>query len=660
MSQFINPRALLVALVLVFGGIVGFSFFGLPFIPDAGFSDAVVSHWPAALFTRDMLLNAAFPLWRDTILGGAPFAANPLNKTAYPPQLLLLILPPLTHLNLMLIAHVTLGMVGMWAWARWSGLSTWAAAVGALAYGLAPRLVGQMGAGHLDIVYAMSWFPWLMALVYRGVGERGRVVYGLQLALVGAFLVLADVRVGLYAGLLTVGYALWRSAQTRTANRIIMGILALTVFVTLTVSLTVPLLGWSDYLSRSALTVDDVSVFSLEPMALAGLLLPTYEGNIETLIYLGVAVFVLTGIGLASRPTGERVFWGGVLIVAVLWAMGTNTPVFRALMTFDVLRWFRVPARAWLVVVLIAAYLSAHGLHTLMMLADDWRENPPPKHVFWLRLLAAGFTGLLALCGGLLLFTTLVDLPQAAALILLVNGAGLALVLMSVLLRRGRSTWVALGMMTLIFVDSTVSGVHWIEWRSPQSWLGEYMPLADRILQESPMLIYSPDYALPQQIAAWTGMRLFYGVDPFQISGMVSAIEAASNVPVTNYSVVQPPLTGIDDDDPVLEANRGIMPNLHELARWQVSHVVSGYPMLHPDLTRVAVVDDIYIYRNEAFIRMDFDPTLPAYFDELPTPETIDRLNRWTVIAAGVAWGALVLTVGALLFLIRKGRTDDA
>ena len=56
-------------------------------------------------------------------------------------------------------------------------------------------------------------------------------------------------------------------------------------------------------------------------------------------------------------------------------------------------------------------------------------------------------------------------------------------------------------------------------------------------------------------MAAANDLRLFYGVDPFQLTGIVEAIAQGSGVPVTSYSVILPPLDEEAEDDIAL-ANR--------------------------------------------------------------------------------------------------------
>ncbi len=80
----------------------------LPFPPQSAYSDAAVSHWPAALYLQQSIRAGHLPLWRDLLMSGQPFAANPLNKVWYPPQWLVVLFPVTLFLNLMVWAHLVL------------------------------------------------------------------------------------------------------------------------------------------------------------------------------------------------------------------------------------------------------------------------------------------------------------------------------------------------------------------------------------------------------------------------------------------------------------------------------------------------------------------------------------------------------------------------
>src|SRR5258708_12384854 len=136
---------------------VGLGADALPFPPQSLFSDAAVSHWPAALYLQQSLRAGQFPLWRDLLMSGQPFAANPLNKVWYPPQWLVLLFPVTLFLNLMTWAHLVLAGVGMRALGLRLGIKV--AGVMGAGYALPPRLFPPVGAGPPDIFYAPARFP---------------------------------------------------------------------------------------------------------------------------------------------------------------------------------------------------------------------------------------------------------------------------------------------------------------------------------------------------------------------------------------------------------------------------------------------------------------------------------------------------------------------
>ncbi len=651
MSWSISLKVAVAGLVAAFLILSGFGPGAVPFIPEQSYTDALTAHWSAATVMRSAVLGGDYPLWQDVIFFASPFAANPLNKTSYPLQWLVILLPASLHLSVMVLLHLGIAGAGMWAWARSLDLRPEAAALATLAYVLAPRVVATLGAGHLDVLYALAWLPWLLWLLTQPVGNRG--LYTLRVALVAALLTLADVRIALFGFLFAGGYAVWRSLVERAGRRLLWAAVGIVPFALLVAAMIVPLVQWQPYLSRAALTVAEAGEFSLEPFGLAGLLLPPHTGGggFETMVYLSLPVLFLAVIGWASRPVGGRIFWGSAVVVAALWALGVNSPFWRTLAQFEPLRWFRVPGRAWLIVVLCAAVLAGYGLQALLAAADRWRDADPPKVIFWWRLVAAGAAGLLMACGITLLATGLIDLPQSAAALMTAQGLALGGVLLTVLLRRARARVVAVSLIALTFADVAVTGVQWLEWRDEDVWQQPYAPLAAALADAD--RVYSPSYALPQEVAHAYGLRLFYGADPFQLSAFVDAMEAASNVPIEGYSIVLPPLGEIESEDDLPFVNEGIDPDPAELARWRVSHVIAAYAFDVDGLTYVETVADVNIYRNERY-----DAAQPA--PQLLPSATTARLNRITAASVWASAVAFVLVGLAITVLsIREVRRGE-
>lgn len=651
-------------LILGLGGVAlclalfGFRAGGLPFIPQAQFSDAAISHWGAALHLQRSVWSGEYPLWQNVLLAGAPFAANPLNKVTYPPQVLALILPPSVHLNVMILLHLLIGTLGMWRWARAWQLGDIGATLAVLSYMMAPRMLGHLGAGHLDIYYAMAWLPCLMTLLHNGARKGAGLRYLLSLSMVGAMLVLADVRVSLFAGMFAVAYLLWRAAALRDFWRVGWALGALVSFAVLVAGLIVPLMGWQPYLTRSDLSPLEAGIFSVEPLALVGMLLPSHSGQIETLVYFGLGVFVLAGLGLVGLPRGARIFFGGVLLVALLWTLGEYSPLWRWAAQWEFIRWFRVPSRAWLIITLVMPLLAGMGAQALMHAAERWRTGTPPKSIFWLRLGAAGVTGMFGVCGVSLLVANVSELPASVGVMLIFNALALAAVLFVVLMRRGRALWVGVSVLAIVAVDLGVTGWHWLEWRAPSVWYHAYTPVSTWLRQDAAARVYSPNYALPQQVAIGEGIALFYGIDPFQLQAHAQAILSASGVPDEGYSVVMPPLVypqGVEaSDDALALANSEYRPDSSILAAWGVSHVVSLHPLEVPALMLAQRVGEVYIYRNSAYIPSAAPPM------QRPPAETA-QLHQRTLAAQGFsAVGWLVMVMLWLWATVQERKSRNA
>ena len=95
--------------------------------------------------------------------------------------------------------------------------------------------------------------------------------------------------------------------------------------------LLVPLAEALPYLNRATLTLEEAGAFSLPWASLLSTVVPTYGGEPEQLVYLGLPVALLAVVGLVLKR--DRVSWFLVILagVAALFALGTHAPLFPAL-----------------------------------------------------------------------------------------------------------------------------------------------------------------------------------------------------------------------------------------------------------------------------------------------------------------------------------------
>ena len=228
--------------------------------------------------------------------------------------------------------------------------------------------LGISATGHLDTVYALAWWPWLMWSVQRSV-KRQHLGTILEVGLLSSLIFLADVRVSLFA-LLTAGvYALFQLRLERHWKPIRGFVFSGGMFLVLTASLIVPLVVWQPYLTRTSLSPADAGVLALQPIYLLGLILPAHRPSIETLTYFGLSTLALAGIALATLPRKYRYGLLAVTLLVALYAMGTNAFLWPlAVKLFPPLLWFRVPSRAWLILALLMPLLAGFGLQVMLSL----------------------------------------------------------------------------------------------------------------------------------------------------------------------------------------------------------------------------------------------------------------------------------------------------
>jgi len=600
----------------------------LPTPRDASFSDAMTSHWPNALFLRRSVLeDGVLPLWRPSIMSGTPFAANPLSKVWYPFQWLVLLLPPGWHLNALLWLHLLCAGLGARAWTRASGLPDGPAMLAGAGYAFAPRVIAAVGAGHVDLVYAAAWIPWLLWAVERvltGPAERRATLW---LGGFAALCLLADVRLSAYGLALAAVYALWRwrglsfalphphSALTHLVapspcvegraergeaggevNRMgaAMRLLAAALIAAgLSAMQWVPLLLWRADLSRGSLTATDAAAHSLRWADWIGLLIGDHAGFWEAMVYVGISTLALALAAVLLRPRA-LLFWLAVVLFAGAHAMGENFVLWRALVEIiPPLRWWRVPPRTWFLAALIMPYLAAWGAYLLA-------SNPPDRRAA--RLLVTATLGAGMACGMFSLVSLSASLGWRAAL------GTLALPLTALIMALALGRVLSPRALLIAFAVIVLGDMLWIDQslvtgRSPHEWLEPYRPLAEYLRQAGAVRVYSPTYSLPQQAAAYWQIAQFDGVDPFQSAAYVEAAALATGVPAAGYSVTIPAFVPDDEEQTEQEtlatANCDAPLRADLLGAWLVTHVVAACPLRAEGLTLETQIGDVYVYRND-------------------------------------------------------------
>ena len=607
-----RANALLLMVVLLFLAPALLQADGLIYPASGPFSDLTITHWPAFAYLRDALVETgALPLWRTSILGGTPFAADPVSGIWYPPNWLSLVLPLEWFFKLIVGAHLFLGGWAMIRLARSLGVNAIGAMAAGIAYAIAPRVAAHLSVGHITLVEA---WPWIPLAVWAVRSRRGFLASGAALGLCA----LADMRVAVFAGMVVVAYELTHNTQHGT--RIAYGVLRVTgtVLIAAVISAAVwlPAVSLSSETTRASLSPSEAGTFSLPPLYLLGTLIATRD-NIEYVTFVGLTVLVPALIGGRSAwKTNRRtaVWLIGSTMIGVLLALGSNTPLYEVWYRLPGVSLLRVPARAWIVVAFAAALLCGVGVDALakwpaQAIGKKW------KLASWMIGLLAGLLGaggaVMAFVGGQ---------ANAARMGLSLIGLAIFLPLTIVLVitrANGRLSSNRFGAIVLatMAIELVWTGGLYYRVESKAAAFEDGRAVAEYVctfslctdegngytgIRETGEVfrVYSPSYSVPQHVAQAYGLESVDGINPMQLARTVRFMQRASGVGEWGYSVTLPAFEDSQGGEDVRAVLSSVVPDPVLLGVMNVKYVVAHFPIAHPDLVEEARIEGAIVYEN--------------------------------------------------------------
>ncbi|HUF38282.1 MAG TPA: hypothetical protein VMN57_07155 [Anaerolineales bacterium] len=560
-------------------------FFCLPALPlvlrlidfiyplGSDYSDLAISHLPNLLYLRTALIESrTLPLWSPTILGGYPFFANPLSGLWYPPGWPAAILPEPWAFNLLAGIHLVFGAYGMGRLLRAVGLRREAQWFGALAFGMLPKLTAHYAAGHISLLYAVVWTPWLLLAELRPL--RGRVGPGVMLAAI----FLADPRWAAYAGALWLAWSFAKRAGLRTWIRK----LALETGVAFLLSgpLVLPLIEYTRLSTRAALTSAETLAFSMPPANLVGLFFSSPIA--EWQLYPGAAVLALAaGAALILEIRNRAGFWLAAAGLSLLVAMGEHIPIIGPLVSLPFAGLLRVPPRALFVFGFSLAAGAAIAVDTLIPrpLSDQARYRTNLLLAGLVLLWAAAWVG-----------SRVLQVSPSGPLI----GLAATVVLWSWMRTGSSGRRVLPVLFVALFVDLFAAAWTVAAPRPAEEVFSEGAAAAAWLAgQTGDFRIYSPSYSLPQHTAVRYDLEMASGVDPLQLSAYAGFMAEASGVPRNGYSIPLPPVDG-----EIASANREAIPDPELLALLNVKFVAAEFDLDPDGLALASRFGETRIYEN--------------------------------------------------------------
>ena len=389
-------------------------------------------------YSADRITGGEIPLWNPYLHGGMPHLGNFQAAVLYPPNLIAYFLSqPFSYsaLEWLAILHYLIASLGVYLLLRSIGAGRIGAVAGGILFAYGGFFVAHLG--HFSMISAAAWLPWIFWAIHRMVtvrswlfaivlavlvfltatgGHQQTLLFTLSAAgLWWVFLILRD------SGLRVPGIgreeiepdandtALTQLRSRSSLIRLGQFVAGIAAGLFLAAPMIIPSLQLAQRSVRSTLSIDEAQEFSVQPVALLQLILPTVFGSNPTDFwgafssgeiwgYIGVTTLVVAGIGLTLRPSAVRLFFLAISILALLYAVGPAAPIhgwfYQFIPGFDLVR---APARAYVFFNLGVAVLAGLAVSDLVSRARnlDARTMRIADRSVRLLLIVIGATGLL-------------------------------------------------------------------------------------------------------------------------------------------------------------------------------------------------------------------------------------------------------------------------
>ena len=599
---------LLLVLALPFGLLLPFlDQFAYPL--HSSYSDVTISHFPNLVYLQQSLFaGRGIPLWSDAILSGYPFFANPLSGMWYPPFWMAVFFKGAAGLNLVVLAHLYLGSLGMALYLMEDDNPFWAAILGGVAFGSMPKVFSHFTAGHVTMVCAVMWTPWLLRIERKrnsgGWDGKATMLSGIVLGLIA----LVDLRWAAYAGALWLAYHVWRWAAL-CPGQTAMGLKEMgrglgrwgiqacgTVVIALGISAPqlVPLLRYSAQTTRELLSTTDNLSYALPAERLITLFFPDIGGYAEWVVYPGALMLLLfiwaLMDGNALRKTG---FWLIVLVLSGLYAFGEAFPLNRFIANLPGFSLLRVPSRAVfisnLALIVVASRAAGHLLHG----ADGSMAEKKKRYQPLVLTAVVMVVVILPLAFWLLGNNMPFDMVWGAI------NFSTALILLLLVANKKIGNRFAGGILLAVLVLDVgiVNHCGASYWPLSKAAAQSEAVAAYLTGQDGTFRVYSPSYSIPQHTAVLYGLQLADGIDPLQLKTYADYMRSATGVDVPGYSVTLPPFVS---GQPARD-NEAATPDAEQLGKLNVRFVAAEFDLNTPGLFPVARFGDTRVYENTAF-----------------------------------------------------------
>lgn len=565
------------------------------FLKNSEYSDIPISHFPNIYFIQqEIRLNHGIPLWSNLINSGYPFVENPLSGIWYLWGWIALLFPLPLGININLLLHMFLGVIGLFLLLRLENRSIFASIFGAFAFGFSTKLISHIGAGHLSMIYAVCWTPWLLYLTKRIQFSTARTLYLLPGVIFG-FIISADPRWIVPSGLLWFFYTLF--FQIETKRKIYLFLCSVLAGLLTSIGMWFSLLKFLNFTTRAYMTLEDRNVYSLQFSHLLGFLFPDNGTFSEWILYPSAIVLLLVVLGLFLYKENKPIrFWYIVILVSLLLSFGNFIPGLEFVYSLPGFSLLRVPARFIWLDFFAFSFVSSFVIDCLL----EYKKSYKFDRFFF--LVPTTVCQILLLIG-IFYFSGLLNYLFIFSTVFFIFGT----IFIGLIIHKAFSpVFKKVVFISLLLVELFIINFNSIKYKQSDVLLNSDPELLAEIksLPEYAR-IYTPSYSISQEEAAFWRINQINGVDPMQLSEYIKYFEKVSGIEYSEYSVTLPPFsTGNPEYD-----NQAACPDKSGLMNLNVGMVISDFEFENcSGFSNYEVISDKYVYQINTVQK-------PAYFE---------------------------------------------
>lgn len=371
------------------------------FLLEKGFlsGDHRAQHYPWAHFLAESLGAGRLPWWTSYFHCGFPLLAEGQVGGLYPFNLLFYsFLPVFPAYNYGILFHYFLGALFFFGYLRHLKLSTAAAFTGALVF-----LFGTAQGGYYYNIISLKtliWLPLTFYLTDQLLNSKNRMIAG-WLALIFSLQLLAGyLQYAVYSIAFTCLYFVWFAAEKWGSRQNLKGLTADAGFFLLPLMagglIALPQLGATLELSlhsnRYGFGEEFAYVGSMNPLALATIFFPHWDGFLGAEIYAGAFGLFLLCLSLFRVKTGQERFFWAMAFFALALALGRFNPLYVLFVKVTGFTSFRIPTKFIFFAAFAFSALCAFGYDKLFRLKNPGELKTPVR--IYLGLTALGAAGL--------------------------------------------------------------------------------------------------------------------------------------------------------------------------------------------------------------------------------------------------------------------------